>query len=195
MLKLTSAPRGQWFCSWAYLMCSICLEMCFVRLTNRSKELNEYDRDSIEPVLDCFVPFWGIFLVQIIRIVASLNTFIRDESNNAELRSTYGCTTRHCYAPIALIRADIKLVLLLDLFMPCCHRSVQVFECFSGYRYHILRSRHVGMINYLNKQFNVNGYLQRCTIKQEISGLPFEWLILSHFLTSHRLKADNREFK
>jgi hypothetical protein len=48
----------------------------------------------------------------------------------------YVCDTRHCCTLVVLIGDAVKLVLLLDLFITCCHNSVQVFEGFIGYLYH-----------------------------------------------------------
>ena len=95
----------------------------------------------------------SLVYIHIARLVASLNTFIRDKSNDAELCSSYRCDARHCCILVVLIRAATKLVLLLDLFMTCCHNTVQVFKRFIGYRYQIwlLRSRHFCMISILNK--------------------------------------------
>jgi len=71
--------------------------------------------------------------MQIVCLVASLNTLIRDESNSAELRVRFVCDTRHC-STLVFIRSAIKLVLLLDLSISCCHNNVPVFERFIGYR-------------------------------------------------------------
>jgi hypothetical protein len=46
-LKLTSACIGRWSCSWTYFVRFVCLDLCFVRLTNGVRNCNDYCPDVL----------------------------------------------------------------------------------------------------------------------------------------------------